>query len=63
MNDNVNFDNSVFTILKSQRCTMNSSYEYLFEYKNLNQISKYSIVPDINDCIEKEYIQNIVILV
>lgn len=59
MNDNVNFDNSVFTILKSQRCTMNSSYEYLFEYKNLNQISKYSIVPDINDCIEKEYIQNI----
>ena len=45
-------------MLKSQRGTINSSYEYLIEYKHLNGIAKYSIVPELND-IAQEYWENI----
>ena len=56
--ENVELGNSVFCVLKSQRGTINSSYEYLIEYRHLNGISKYSIVPDLHD-IDGEYLDNI----
>lgn len=56
--ENVELGNSVFCVLKSQRGTINSSYEYLIEYRHLNGISKYSIVPDLHD-LTSEYLDNI----
>lgn len=43
------FDNTVFSVLHSQRRTYNSSYEYWIEYKNLNNINKNIAIPNIKD--------------
>lgn len=63
--ENIDIGNSVFCVLKSQRGTINSSYEYLIEYRHLNGIGKYSIVPELNDIATKEYwgyIDNIILI-
>lgn len=57
--DDLDIDNSVFCVLKSQRCTINSSYEYLIEYRHLNDLSKYSIIPEMSDLVKGRYWDNI----
>lgn len=46
---NLDIDKSVFSVLKSQKPKLNSSYLYLFEYKMLNNLSKYSCIPELSD--------------
>lgn len=56
-------DYSIFTFLKSQDNSYNSSYGYTKEYKNVNGISSNNIYPDLRDCFEKSWwpdIQSIV---
>lgn len=62
--ENIDFGNSVFCVLKSQRGTINSSYEYLIEYRHLNGIAKYSIVPELNDIAQKYWgnIDNVILI-
>ena len=57
--DGVDIDSSIFCVLKSKRCTINSSYEFLIEYRHLNGISKHSIIPELRDIYEREYWNNI----
>ena len=56
---NVDIDYSVFTILKSQDKSYNSSYSYTNEYKNINGISSESIYPELSDCFDEEWWDNV----
>lgn len=47
--EEVNFDNTVYSILKKQSATINSAYEYFPEYRRLNGISQHVMIPDIKD--------------
>ena len=63
LND-VDTDNSVFSILKSQKDILNSSCEYLMEYRNLNGLDKSLFYIDINGLKMEywEYISNIILI-
>lgn len=63
LND-VDTDNSVFSILKSQKDILNSSCEYLMEYRNLNGLDKSLFYIDINGLKKEywEYISNIILI-
>lgn len=55
----LNLDDTIFTVLKSQRNTFNSSYEYMIEYKLINNINKHCIIPELSDWYDKENWNNI----
>ena len=63
---NVDIDYTIFCVLKSQNCRYNSSYEYFTEYKQLNNLNKHSIIPELSDAIKKKdqwlNIENIVFI-
>ncbi len=56
--EGVDTGNSIFSVLKSQKKNLNSSYEYLLEYKLMNDLSKYSCIPELTD-LEEEDLENI----
>lgn len=61
----IDIDYTVFAVLKSQKGTYNSSYEYIGEYKNLNKVSKNNVFPDISDCFGRVYwpfVKNVVFI-
>lgn len=54
---------SIFTFLKSQDKSYNSSYGFTEEYRTVNDISRKNIIPDLRDCFENSWwidIQSIV---
>ena len=55
----LDIDVSLFAVLQSQRSTYNSSYEYLGEYKAINSLSKYNVVPELSSWFNKEYWGNV----
>jgi hypothetical protein len=60
----VNFDNTIYTLIKSKTGTINSSYDYWSEYRYLNGISKHVCIGDISRIREEqwEFIENIVLI-
>lgn len=62
--EGLDLDNSIFSVLKSQKKNLNSSYEYLIEYKLMNDLSKYFCIPELTDLEEEawENISNIVLI-
>ena len=61
---NITDENSVYSVLQSQRRTMNSSFEYCLEYKRLNRISKYIVYPNISEISNEslKYIDNFIFI-
>ncbi len=56
-------DDTVYTVIKSQRNSINSSYEYWVEYNKLNNVNGYSMVPDLTEeILSNGCIKNIVFL-
>lgn len=60
----IQFDNTIYCVLPNQEGRINSGYEYLIEYKNLNGLSKYVVFPNLSVIQEKtlSYIKTIVFI-
>ena len=60
--ETVDFENTFYSVLHSQDERCNSSYEYLLEYKSINGISKYVVIPNLKEKTKEDldHIENIV---
>lgn len=64
-NDSLNDDNMIYTVLANQGGRYCSSYDYISEYRILNNVSKYIIYPNLEELIRTgsiECISNIILL-
>lgn len=60
----IEFDNTIYCMLPNQEGRINSGYEYLIEYKLINQISKHVVIPNLKEISEQDLsnIKNIVFI-
>ena len=58
----IDFDNTIYCALPNKEGRINSGYEYLIEYKMINNLSRYVVYPDLKSISSEEmsHIQNIV---
>lgn len=60
--ENIGNENTIYCVLEDKDGRLNSGYEYLIEYRNLNKLSKYLVYPQLSrvSCEVLLSIQNIV---
>ena len=54
----VEFNNTIYCVLPNKKGRINSGYEYLIEYRYLNELSKYVVFPNLKE-VPQEYFENI----